>query len=71
MNLQWWDWLLLAIGGYVAVVSLVRLMNHRRTVLINQLSAEAADELERKRKAERKAKQRDKDRAAAPKAKSA
>ncbi|ADB15455.1 hypothetical protein Psta_0770 [Pirellula staleyi DSM 6068] len=58
LNFQWWDYALLAIGSYVAVVSLVKLMQHRRTVLITQLSAEAAEELERKRKAERKAKKK-------------
>jgi hypothetical protein len=36
-NLDGWDWALLVVGAYVAVVSLVRLMRGYRDALLGQL----------------------------------
>ena len=36
-----WDIALLAIGGFVAAIALVRLMTHRRNQLVNQLLLES------------------------------
>ena len=32
-----WDWLIYGVAGYVAVMTLVRLMAHRRNELIEQV----------------------------------
>ncbi len=37
-----WDLALLAIAGYAAIVGLARLMNRRRSQLVNELLEEAA-----------------------------
>jgi len=43
-----WDIALLAVGGFVAAIALVRLMTHRRNQLINQLLLESQHEQQRK-----------------------
>jgi hypothetical protein len=43
-----WQWLLLIAGAYVAVITLVRLMNRRRNVILEEIRAHA--ELESRRK---------------------
>jgi flagellar biosynthesis/type III secretory pathway M-ring protein FliF/YscJ len=58
-NLQWWEWLLLGIGAYIAVVTLARLMRHRREELYAELTRQAAAEQERKRREEKKKKKKD------------
>jgi hypothetical protein len=45
-------WVLTAIGGFVAVSALVRLMCRRRDELVEELSGQARAEQERKRLAE-------------------
>jgi hypothetical protein len=45
-----WDMALLAIGIYVAVVGLARLMIHRRDTLWAELQAEAQQEQRRRKK---------------------
>ena len=49
-----WDWALLALVGYVAVVSLTRLMIGRRDELLARFRNEMAQERERQKKAEQK-----------------
>lgn len=41
MSFETWDLVLLAMAGYVAVVSLVRLMQRRQDELVAELTAEA------------------------------
>ena len=48
-----WDWALLALVGYVAVVSLARLMIGRRDEMIGRFRKEMAEEKERQRKQEK------------------
>jgi hypothetical protein len=43
-----WDIALLAVGGFVAAMALVRLMTHRRNQLINRLLLESQHEQQRK-----------------------
>lgn len=51
-NMDVWTWLLAAVGGFVAVTTLVRLMRRRRDQLFAELTAEAQAEQERQRIAE-------------------
>lgn len=51
-----WDAVLFAAGGYLAVITLVRLMHRRRDVIIEDLSREV--ELETERLKEERKKQR-------------
>lgn len=53
-EMDWWDWILLAAAGYLAVVTLVGLMRHRRDAILSELSSQAEREsrrqaIERKR----------------------
>lgn len=48
-NWTTWDWIILAVAGYLAVMTLVRLMIRRRDSLVKELEAQA--ERERRRKA--------------------
>jgi len=57
LNLEASDLVLLAIGAYFALTSLVRLMRNRRDELVQQLTAEA-EEMQRRKKAEEKAKKK-------------
>ncbi|MEX2173072.1 MAG: hypothetical protein WD872_01835 [Pirellulaceae bacterium] len=57
-NMDVWDWGLLAIGAYVAVTALVRLMRRRRDEVLAELSAQARAEREKKRQAELEEKRR-------------
>ena len=57
-NMQPWDWALLAIGAFIAVSGLVRLMRQRRDQILQELTAQAAAEQQRKRLAEQLEKQR-------------
>ncbi|MCE9526675.1 MAG: hypothetical protein K8R36_11540 [Planctomycetales bacterium] len=59
-NLHWWEWGLLGIGVYVAVVTLARLMGARRETLITELTRQAADEQHRKKKEEKQRLKREK-----------
>ena len=60
LNLLWWEWALLAIGVYVAMVTLARLMQARRETLITELTHQAAEEQQRKRKEEKQRLKREK-----------
>ena len=66
LNMDVWDWVLLGVGSYIAVTSLVRLMRRRRDEVLADLSAQAHAERERKWQEELAAKreQRRKKRAA-------
>ena len=57
MNMDVSDLVLLAIGAYFAVTSLVRLMRSRRDVLVQELTREA-EEQQRRKKAEEKNKKK-------------
>jgi hypothetical protein len=47
-----WDLVLLSIGAFVAVTTLVRLMRRRRDAVLAELTVKARDEQERKQHAE-------------------
>ena len=66
-NMQPWDWVLLVIGGYIAVIGLVRLMRQHRDKILQELTAQA----EAKQQRQRLAKQLEKQRAAKNKKKAA
>jgi hypothetical protein len=51
-NMDVWSWVLLAIGAFVAVTSLVGLMRRKRDEVLAQLTAQAKDEQHKKRLAE-------------------
>jgi hypothetical protein len=55
-----WSWGLCSVGVLVAVTALVRLMRTRRDALLDELTAEARAEQERKRLAELLAKKKQK-----------
>ena len=57
MNMDVSDLVLLAVGVYFALTSLVRLMRNRRDELVQQLTAEA-EEMQRRKKAEEKLKKK-------------
>lgn len=57
-NMQPWDWVLLMMGAYIAVSGLVRLMRNRRDQVLQELTAQAVAEQQRKRLAEKLEKQR-------------
>ena len=59
MNLHWWEWVLLGIAVYVAVVTLARLMQGRRQTLLAELTRQAADEQHRKKKDEKQRRKRE------------
>jgi hypothetical protein len=49
-----WDVLILAVAAYVAVMTLVRLMAHRRNELVGQVRQQIADLQKQKKKAAKK-----------------
>jgi len=51
-NMDVWSWVLLAIGVFVALSAIVRLMRRRRDQLLAELTAQAREEQHRKRLAE-------------------
>ena len=57
MGMDVWDLMLLAAGGYVALITLVRLMQRRQDVIIDELTEQVALE-QRRLKAERKKEKR-------------
>jgi hypothetical protein len=52
LNMEVWDWVMLALGAYVAVTALVTLMRRRRDEVLAELSAQAEIERARKRQNE-------------------
>jgi hypothetical protein len=63
-ELNHWEILLLLIAGYVAVMSLVKLMNARRDMLVKQVEQQVAAERERRKKLEKKRRHQERDNAA-------
>ena len=64
-NMDVWDWVMLGLGGYVAVTSLVILMRRRRDEVLAELAKDAEAARERKRQEElREARRQKKQRAA-------
>lgn len=59
-NMQPWDWVLLVIGAYIAVASLLKLMRNRRDQILAELTAQAAAEQARQKLAKQLEKQRKK-----------
>ncbi len=61
LNLAWWEWGLLAVGAYVALVTLARLMRNRREELFAILSRQAAEEQQHKRREEKLRRKRERE----------
>ena len=57
-NLSGWDVAILAVAAYISIVSLVRLMRHRRDDVVARLQVQVEAAQKRKRVEERRAKQR-------------
>lgn len=53
-----WDYLLLATGSYLALVTLVRMMRRTRDRMVDQLIEQTRQARERQRAAERRTRQR-------------
>lgn len=49
-----WDLLIVFVAGYVAVMTLVRLMSRRRNELVSQVREQIADLQKKKKKAKKK-----------------
>jgi hypothetical protein len=64
IHMDVWTINLLAIGGFIAVTSLVRLMCRRRDALLAELTAQARDEQHRQRLADILEKKKQKKKAA-------
>jgi molybdopterin synthase catalytic subunit len=64
LNMDATNWVLLAIGAFVAVTGLVRLMRRRRDQVLGELTAQAREEQQRKRLAELLEKKKQKKKAA-------
>ena len=64
-NMDVWDWVMLGLGGYVALTSLVIMMRRRRDEVLAELAKDVEVARERKRQEElREAKKQRKQRAA-------
>jgi hypothetical protein len=64
-NMDVWDWVMLGLGGYVALTSLVIMMRRRRDEVLAELVKDAEAARERQRQEElREAKKQRKQRAA-------
>jgi len=50
LNLNAWDWVLLAVGVYLAITSLVMLMRSRRDQILAELAATAEEERRRQQR---------------------
>jgi hypothetical protein len=55
-NMDVWNWVLLGVGAFVAVTSLVGLMRRRRDEVLSELTAQAKQQQARKRLEERREK---------------
>jgi len=60
-KLEVWEWILLAVGAFLAVSSLVRLMQRRRDIILQEVRDQAEFE-SRRQKMEQQAEQRRKQR---------
>jgi hypothetical protein len=49
LNMDVWDWVLLAVGAFVAVTTLAGLMRRRRDEVLAELTAEAKEQQRQKR----------------------
>jgi hypothetical protein len=56
--LDTWEWILLAAGVFVAIVTLTRLMRHRRDGILDELRLQAESELRRRKSEGDKGKRR-------------
>jgi hypothetical protein len=63
-NMDVWSWGLLAVGAFIAVTGLVRLMRRRRDELFAELTAQAREEQHKKQHEEMLEKKKQKKRAA-------
>jgi len=63
-NMDVWSWVLLSVGAFVAVTSLVRLMRQKRDAMLAQLTAQAKEEQHKKRLAEQEEARKKKKKAA-------
>ena len=61
LDLHWWEWALLGAGVYVAIVTLMRLMQGRRETLLAELTRQAADEQQKQKKEEKQRRKRERD----------
>ena len=61
LNLHWWEWVLLGVGVYVAIVTLARLMRNRREALLGVLTHQVAQEQHRKKKEEKLRRKRERE----------
>lgn len=59
-----WNWVLLAIGGYLAVTTLVRLMRARRDEVLAELTAQASAARQKQLSEERRKRREQKKKAA-------
>lgn len=57
-HMNGWDWALLVTGGYLALVTLVRLMRRRRDAVLEEISVQAAAEKRRQQAEKKKQEQR-------------
>ena len=61
LNLRWWEWVLLGVASYTAIVALARLMRGRRETLLAELTQQAAEEQKRKKKEEKVQRKRERE----------
>jgi hypothetical protein len=63
-NMDVWSWVLLSIGAFVAVTSLVGLMRRKRDQVLAELTTQAKEEQHKKRLAEQEESRKKKKKAA-------
>lgn len=61
LNLAWWEWVLLGVGMYIALMTLARLMRGRREVLLSELTRQAAQEQQRIKREEKHRRRRERE----------
>ena len=63
-NMDVWSWVLLSVGAFIAVTTLVSLMRRKRDEVLAELTAQAKEEQHKKRLAEQAEARRKKKKAA-------